>query len=729
LLRKFDPDAYGKPTKLRGTLQELNRQGSSTFPTTPTNEHTIDADLTPSSGIVDSTNCPKSENSCGSSNGHSPAALPQDTSCKELAEFNMAPAKWRTNKNAGATRVPRKNGRPQLGENVKPSKVDAIVTPAKEPSMQETRDQKLERLQKEKMTELGVRIRQQSNEPTTSPQTLAIARQASLNLQASKMPPKSPKTMVNASTPANLKDEGTQNGIARPRSNLVNESAKSQGSGREIIVVSPNIDAKTGNGAPTNLDMQEKAQNQIQEAKDVSAKCSTTGTRRKNAANPTNARTARWATNAEIKAPPVPAKSIDSNAFGSEVPSDRQTASGDSVAALQNGRVLRNNRPGGEDTPLADWSGTLMPPPVDWQTRPRYNNNCAEFTGGFGRWNETTAAQSVNAATGQPFTRLSQDLIANPDLHPDGLSLVDPTMNVDVDNAEKYGYSGDALVTIRHDSQLIDPAIFVDDWGKLDLRDPENSKFQAECCNDLVHNYNTNIARGREHEIRLRRTQRLARKREGPVIPTPNPHIPRINIYLRPAVRSDIPQLQDIYNSYVSNSVRPAELRPISYSDMLNRWRDTTDEKLPFIVAVSKSAKINRGISNAVEKVVGWASATDWVGRHAIERFTVELEIYIHQQHLHLGVGKCLMDKLIDSTDRGHMTRKGYPFACAPEFQHGYSAGGARDLIKLLFIVRSLNKPQNKKENDLPWIKKWLETEWKFEQQGHFTQAGVKFQR
>jgi L-amino acid N-acyltransferase YncA len=635
----------------------------------------------------------------------------------------MRPNKRRTNKNGGATRVARKNGKPQMEENVKPGKVDAIVTTDTATSLQETQEQKLERLQKESMTKLGIRIRKQCNEPTTSPQTLIIARQA-----AGKSPD-SAKTTANTSSPANLQDQGTQNGSAGPRRNGVDEGAKPQSSCQGPVVTSPNINTNTPNRAPTNVGVQAKAQGHFQESKDRSARCTTTGTRGEMVGHPSNAKRARWATNAELKPPPAAAKSIDSNAFGSEVPSDKEIASGDSVAALANGRLLRNNRPAGEDAPLADWSGNWIPPPVDWQTRPSFNNNSAEFVGEFSRWNETTAAQSVNAATGVPFTRLSRDLVDNPDLHPDGLSLVDPTMSIDVDNAEKYGYFGDALVTIRHDSHLIDPAIFVDDWGKLDLRDPENLKFQSECCNDLVRNYNANIAKGREAEISLRRTQRLARKREGPIIPIPNPHIPRINIYLRPAVRSDIPQLQDIYNSYIGSSVRPAELQPISYTDMLNRWTDTTNEKLPFIVAVSKSAKPNRGINNGVEKVVGWASATDWVGRHAIERFTVELEIYVHQQHPHQGIGKCLMDKLIDSTDRGHIARKGYPFACVPEFQHGYSAGGARDLIKLLFIVRSLNKPQNAKENDLPWIKKWLEDEWKFEQQGHFTQAGVKFQR
>lgn len=370
-----------------------------------------------------------------------------------------------------------------------------------------------------------------------------------------------------------------------------------------------------------------------------------------------------------------------------------------------------------------------MPPPIDWDTRPGFNNNSVEFVGEFSQWNETTASQSLNSATGIPFTRLSKDLVKNADLHPDGLNLVDPTMTIDVDTADKYGYSADALKVIRKDARLIDPTIFTDDWGKLDLRDAENLKIKDECCNDLVRNYNANIAKELEEEMSSRRAQNLARKREGPVIQIPNPHMPRINIYLRPAVRSDVPQLQDIYNSYLRNSARGAELQPLTYLDMLHRWTDSTDEKLPFIVAISKCARINRKVGNGVEKIVGWASATDWVGPNAVERYTVELEIYVHQDHLHQGVGKCLMDKLIDSTDRGHIARRGYPFTCAPELRHGYSAGGARDLIKLLIIFRSFDKPRNAKENDLPWIKKWLEEEWNFEQQGHVPKSGVKFQR
>lgn len=655
---------------------------------------TIDADVALVTGNHNSAAFSESEATRISPARCASEVFPEDSSATKSPKSTMIQGNSRANLNNGLEKAPGKRGNRQMQENVKPGTTGAVVTSPLNPP--ETQEQKLERLQKQEITKLGRKIRQQINEPTTSPHTLSLARQASSNLQAT----------------------GAVNDT--PKITAISPSATSH---------AHTIDVNAESALLSGPDVQAKAQDMRSGSRDHLVRPSTASAGGRGIGGAKNARKGRWATTTEIKPPPAVARSIDSNAFGSEVPSDGETASGDSVAALDNGRLVRKSRPAVPDAPLADWSGNWMPPPVDWDIRPRFSTTSIEYVEGFGNWNEMTAAQSLNVATGIPFTRLPIELVQNPELHPDGIDLVDPTMNVDEDTAVQYGYSGDALLTIKHDAKLIDPRIFVDDWGKLDLRDPDNRKFKNECCLDLLRNYNANIAKEREQEMSLRRAQKIARKREGPIIPTPNPHTPRINIYLRPSVRSDIPQMQDIYNSYLQNSVRGAELQPLTYNDMLNRWADTTDEKLPFIVAISKSTKINSGLGNAVEKIVGWASATDWVSRNAVERFTVELEIYVHQEHLHQGVGKCLMDKLIDSTDRGHIARKGYPFSCAPELRHGYSAGGARDLIKLLILVRSLDKPRNEKENDLPWIKKWLEDEWKFEQQGYFPHVGVKFKR
>jgi hypothetical protein len=86
---------------------------------------------------------------------------------------------------------------------------------------------------------------------------------------------------------------------------------------------------------------------------------------------------------------PSPAKSINNNGFDSRVPGDTETDSKDSVDTTENGRLLEGNRPSGSDAPVGDWSGGWMPPSIGRDARPRFDNDCEEFVGEFGRWKET----------------------------------------------------------------------------------------------------------------------------------------------------------------------------------------------------------------------------------------------------------------------------------------------------------------------------------------------------
>ncbi|KAI9876774.1 MAG: hypothetical protein M1823_007215, partial [Watsoniomyces obsoletus] len=131
-----------------------------------------------------------------------------------------------------------------------------------------------------------------------------------------------------------------------------------------------------------------------------------------------------------------------------------------------------------------------------------------------------------------------------------------------------------------------------------------------------------------------------------------------------------------------------------------------------------------------------------------VERISAELEVYVSPEVQQQGVGNCLMDKLLDSCDRGHLKQGGYDFDCAPEKSYLYNGGGGRDLHKLYFIFRTWSQPRNTAsvsnqgnvvalrgppkttmtagENEFEeWLQTWLE-KWNFNLEGKLKQAGAK---
>ena len=409
-----------------------------------------------------------------------------------------------------------------------------------------------------------------------------------------------------------------------------------------------------------------------------------------------------------------------------------ETSDEDSIVALKDGNGIRKGVSAavagdgdGPEPGLVGWDGNFQQPPI-WDERPQFNKNCPENQGGLRIWNREPLDMSL-------FGRLDLGRLANLNMVPDGLDLVDVTTTVNKTNAARYGYQDeDSTLAINHIGMTITQAELTADPCKLDLRDPENALRKDECVNDLVRNWQGHKKAEQDAAIKSRKAEihslRLARKSNTANAGSTMKR-PRMNVYLRPARDEDVSQLTNIYNHYATETVHTADLTTVQASDMQLRLVDAANEKLPFLVAVKKNIK-RRGASGG-EVVVGWASATDCIGSKSSERFTVDLDVFVHPEHRRKGVGRCLLDRLIQSTDRGHNCNVNYQFDCAQEHRHRYMAGGARDLITLKLVVRSFEKAArgNAREVDLPWIKAWLEKEWGFEQQGLIKKSGVKFRR
>ncbi|MDJ1112999.1 GNAT family N-acetyltransferase [Microbacterium dauci] len=104
---------------------------------------------------------------------------------------------------------------------------------------------------------------------------------------------------------------------------------------------------------------------------------------------------------------------------------------------------------------------------------------------------------------------------------------------------------------------------------------------------------------------------------------------------IRPAVRADIPDIREIYNYYVTNSVVTLDEKRWSHK----RWSDKFDHLqklgLPFLVAVSPN-----------DQVLGYGMVGPWTGGSGV-RYTVENSIYLGQAATGKGLGRALLEALI----------------------------------------------------------------------------------
>jgi L-amino acid N-acyltransferase YncA len=104
-------------------------------------------------------------------------------------------------------------------------------------------------------------------------------------------------------------------------------------------------------------------------------------------------------------------------------------------------------------------------------------------------------------------------------------------------------------------------------------------------------------------------------------------------IAIRPAVKSDIKVINDIYNHYVLHSTCTYQEEPEPLKGRHN-WFAHHGSKHPITVAVEKN------------RVVGWGSLSAYHARSAYRR-TVENSVYVHHEHHRRGIGSLLLEDLI----------------------------------------------------------------------------------
>ncbi|WP_125132559.1 GNAT family N-acetyltransferase [Microbacterium sp. 10M-3C3] len=119
----------------------------------------------------------------------------------------------------------------------------------------------------------------------------------------------------------------------------------------------------------------------------------------------------------------------------------------------------------------------------------------------------------------------------------------------------------------------------------------------------------------------------------------PEPERP-FSYTIRPAEEQDIPDIREIYNYYVTNSVVTFDEKPWKIAQWREKFAHLQKLGMPFLVAESPTGQ-----------VLGYALVQPWKSKSAY-RYTVEDSIYLGQAAAGKGLGRALLEALLDAVQQ-----------------------------------------------------------------------------
>lgn len=115
---------------------------------------------------------------------------------------------------------------------------------------------------------------------------------------------------------------------------------------------------------------------------------------------------------------------------------------------------------------------------------------------------------------------------------------------------------------------------------------------------------------------------------------------------LRPATAADLPAMLEIYNEAIIHTTSSYHYEPRTLDQWTVWFADKTSQGMPVFVAADER-----------NNVIGWSTFGIFRGAWAGYRFSVEHSLYVAEKQRGRGLGKALLQGLIDEArQRGYHT-------------------------------------------------------------------------
>lgn len=411
------------------------------------------------------------------------------------------------------------------------------------------------------------------------------------------------------------------------------------------------------------------------------------------------------------------------------------------------------------DAALGDWGGGFAPPPVDWDSRPGFHDDRTEER--VCKWVADT--YQVLETIEQPelmeifgdYTFNAPDAEQNAlDSHLQGdaaprywvplrigeLSAKDfwedlmtsetpePVDAEDCNSAIPWWdlYQASSWPFLKHYEQPAIKGVDPDETQAERLaRENDTGNLSVTENKRATEKAKKEAAADRRRLLEEKKKQIMKRKGDEARLNRIKPDAERF--FLRAARAEDMVQVRDIYNKYIDSTVVVPETCHRTETDMERRRHNIKLDKMHFIVACERGQVIKgrkkRNTEDIVlaDKILGFAYVNDWYDLKSIYRFTLDLELFVHQEYYNKGIGSCLLDKMLGLLDPFYLERGGYD----TQGEELDGVGPSRVCKQIMIHYRYEADKKDKLRRVAGWLEQWPA----FKKVGDLEGVGYKFDK